>query len=85
MTLPIHSVDEMTGNRRVEKVKKQPQVGQSAYVVIDTDGSVVWSFTHADKRVTSVWAEHPGRKVARVEVVKIVRKARPVARRKGAK
>jgi len=57
--------------------KQAPQIGKSAYVVIDTDGSVIWSFSNADRRVASVWAEHrPGRKIARVEAVEIVRKSR---------
>lgn len=56
--------------------KKPPQIGQSAYVVIDTDGRVCWSFCNEDKRVASVWAAHPLRKLARVEVVEIVRKSR---------
>lgn len=57
-------------------MKKPPQIGKSAFVVIDTDGRICWSFCHEDKRVASVWAEHPGRKVARVEVVEIVKKLR---------
>ncbi len=58
-------------------MKKQPkQIGQSAYVVIDTDGRVVWGFCHRNKRVVYVWANHAGRQIARVEVVEIVRKAK---------
>jgi len=59
----------------MKKPTKPPQIGKSAFVVIDTDGRVVWSFCNEDKRVASVWAEHPGRKVARVEVVEIVKKS----------
>lgn len=60
----------------MSKQAKPPQIGKSAFVVIDTEGHVWWSFTHEDKRVASVWAAHPGRKLARVEVVEIVKKSR---------
>lgn len=60
----------------MSKQAKPPQIGKSAFVVIDTDGRVVWSFCHEDRQLVSEWGAHPGRKVARVEVVEIVRKAR---------
>lgn len=45
-----------------------------AYAVIDTDGRVCWGMTDTDKRLVSEWAKHSKRRVARVEVVSIVRK-----------
>lgn len=45
-----------------------------AYVVIDTNGTVCWGLSDPDKALVSQWAKHRRRKVARVEVVAIVRK-----------
>lgn len=57
-------------------MKKPPQIGKSAFVGIDTDGRIIWSWCCDDLRWVSEWAAHPDRKVARVEVVEIVKKAR---------
>lgn len=69
----------------MKKQPNPPQIGKSAYVGIDTDGRIIWSWCCDDLRLVSEWCAHLDRRVARVEVVEIVRKSATAKRRKGGK
>jgi hypothetical protein len=65
------------------RIAESPRTTKArAYVCIDVNGTVCWGLCDTDKRLVSAWAKHPKRRVARVEVVAIVRKAPRAKRRK---
>ena len=62
--------------------RKRSSSSRPGYVVIDTDGSVLWGLTFDNVMDATKYAWHPKRKVAKVWLGNIVRKVRKKRKRK---